>query len=137
MPVIYADTPVALETVPPSANIRVFRDAEEDIGYRECLVFIDDIHVGEVMPRRNLEFEVEPGWHTIHATNRVRKTQRIRFQAKAGERVTFQVGNTGGAFYDFFSWMQVAIPNIFLKREEAELLQENGYTGLPECWRLG
>jgi hypothetical protein len=136
MAAIYIDTPVQIETVPPAAKLRVFRDSEEDIGYRECLIIIDGEEVGNVRHRRNLEIELEPGIHVIQACNRVRKTGKLSFSLKPGERITFQVANSGGAFYEFFAWMQVAIPKISLRREMPEEHMDVYLTELPECWNI-
>lgn len=136
MAAIYIDPPVQIETVPPSAILRVFRDSEEDIGYRECLISIDGEEIGSVRHRRNLEIELMPGTHVIQACNRVRKTEKLRFFLKPGERVTFQVANVGGAFYEFLAWMQVAVPKIVLSREEPEEHMDVYLTEVPECWNI-
>ena len=136
MAAIYIDIPVQIETVPPSAKLRVFRDSEEDIGYRECLIILDGEQVGNVAHRRNLEMELNPGWHVIQGCNRVRKTEKLSFFVKPGERVTFQIANLGGAFYEFFAWMQVAVPRITLRREEPEEHMDVYLTEVPECWNI-
>lgn len=136
MAAIYIDTPVQIETVPPSAKLRVFRDSEEDIGYRECLISIDGEEIGNVRHRRNLEIELAPGPHVIQACNRVRKTEKLSFVAKAGERITFQVANSGGAFYEFFAWMQVAVPKITLRQEDSKEHMDVYLMEVPECWNI-
>ena len=97
--------------------IRVFRDSEDDIGFREAAIYLDDEQVGWVEYKHVLEIPVKPGSHTIRAFNRVFNTKTIEFDIQPGERVTFQVANTGGILFKFFMMLCMGIPSIRLSRE--------------------
>ena len=104
------------------AIVRVFRDAESDIGYREAILFLDGEESRSVEFRQYVEIPVRPGPHTLRASNRVFKSKEFSFTVQPGERVTFQVANTGTGFYIFFMLLCMGIPRIELKMEAPEPL---------------
>jgi hypothetical protein len=103
-------------------TIRVFRDAESDIGYREAILFVDGEESRTVEFRQYVEIPVRPGTHTLRASNRVFKSKEFTFSVAPGERVTFQVANTGRGFYIFFMLLCMGIPRIELRMEAPEKL---------------
>jgi len=112
--------------------LRVFRDSGDDIGFREALMYLDEEPIGAVDYKQIFEMTVRPGSHRIYAFNRIFKTEPLAFDVKPGERVTFQVANTGGAFFAFFMMLGMGIPRIRLQRESAEPLE-----GLKQRTRKG
>jgi hypothetical protein len=102
--------------------IRVFRDAANDIGYREAILFVDGKESRSVEFRQRVEIPVPPGTHTLRASNRVFKSREYTFTVSPGEVVTFQVANTGRGFYIFFMLLCMGIPRIELLQDVPEQL---------------
>ena len=100
--------------------IRIFRDSEDDIGFREALIYLDGEQVGWVDFKHVLELPIRPGQHTLRAFNRVMNSKVLEFGIKPGERVTFQVANVGGILFKFFMMLCMGIPSIRLTREALE-----------------
>jgi hypothetical protein len=98
-------------------TLRVFRDSGDDIGFREALIFVDGEEVGWVDFKHVLEVPIHPGSHTIRAFNRVLHSKTLEFEAKPGERLTFQVANVGGVFFKFFMMLCMGIPGMRLTQE--------------------
>ena len=103
--------------------IRVFRDSEADIGFREALMYLDDEPIGSVDYKQIFEVKARPGPHTLYAFNRIFKTDVLSFELGPGERITFQVVNTGGPFFAFFMMLGMGIPRIRLQREASDPLE--------------
>lgn len=97
--------------------IRVFRDSEDDVGFREAVIFLDGEQVGWVDYKHVLEVSVRAGSHSLRAFNRVLNSKTLEFDIKPGERITFQVVNFGGFFFKFFMMLCMGIPSIRLTRE--------------------
>jgi hypothetical protein len=112
--------------------LRVFRDSDADIGFREALMFLDDELIGGVDYKQIFETRLKPGSHTLHASNRVFKSEKISFQVNAGDRVTFLVANTGGPLFAFGMMLGMGIPRIRLQLEIADRLE-----GSPRKARKG
>jgi len=102
------------------AVLRVFRDSDSDIVFREALIYIDGEQVGWVDFKHLLEVNIRPGNHTIRAFNRVLSSKTLEFEAKPGERITFQVANVGGFLFNFFMMLCMGIPRIRLWRETVQ-----------------
>lgn len=100
--------------------LRVFRDSDADIGFREALMFLDDELIGGVDYKQIFETRIRPGTHTLHAFNRVFKSERITFEIKPADRVTFLVANTGGPLFAFGMMLGMGIPRIRLQMEIAD-----------------
>ncbi len=106
--------------------LRVFRDSEADIGFREALMFLDDELIGGVDYKQILEIRIRPGTHTLQASNRVFKTERISFQVNPADRLTFLVANTGGPLFAIGMMLGMGIPRIRLQLEIADPRQRTG-----------
>lgn len=100
--------------------IRVFRDSDHDIGFREALLYLDDEQVGSVDFRHSCEINVRPGTHTLQAFNRIFRSKKLTFDIKPGERISFQTANVGGGCFIFFMMLTMGIPKIHLWREVAD-----------------
>ena len=101
--------------------IRVFRDSEHDIGFREALLLLDGVKVGNVDYKHVFEVTVKPGQHTLQSFNRVLYSKIVEFEVKPGERITFQVANVGGMFFKFFMVMLcMGVPKMRLVQEKAQ-----------------
>ena len=103
--------------------VRIYRDSESDIGYREALVYLDGELAGSVDYKHVLEIEVRPGEHELYAYNRVFKTHRICFDVRPGERVNFQAANVAKGLFIFFMMLGMGIPRITLVRDRADALE--------------
>ena len=97
--------------------LRVFRDSDKDIGFREAILFVDSKEAAVVPYRKWVEIPVPAGRHTLHAHNRLFGSERIEFDIKPGERITFQVANVGGWLFAFFMLLQMGAPRIVLTRD--------------------
>lgn len=100
--------------------VRVFRDADDDIGFREAVLFLDGEEIGWVDYKNVFEARVKSGRHTLYAFNRIFKTKAIEFEIQPAERITFQVANVGGIFFKFCMMLCMGIPSIRLQREVAD-----------------
>jgi hypothetical protein len=103
--------------------LRVFRDSDADIGFREALMFLDDELIGRVDYKQIFEVSIHPGSHTLHAFNRVLKTEKITFDLKPGDRINFLVVNTGGPLFALGMMLGMGIPRIRLQLEVADPLE--------------
>lgn len=102
------------------AILRVYRDSEFDIGYREALLFLDGNPVGSVDFKHSFEMPLRAGTYVLHAHNRVFRSQKIEFTVRPGERVSFQTANVGGGCFIFFMMLAMGCPRIQLWRETPE-----------------
>lgn len=102
-------------------TLRVYRDSAEDIGFREALLYLDDEPIGNVGFKQIFEMSIRPGHHTLHAFNRIFKTEKIPFEAKPGGWVTFLAVNKGGPLFVLGMMLGMGIPRIRLQLEAADL----------------
>lgn len=108
------------------AILRVYRDSDQDIGYREALLYLDGQPIGSVEFKQVLEIPIRAGSYVLHAHNRVFRSQKIAFDVKPGERISFQTANVGGGWYIFFMMLAMGVPRIKLWRETAEHVEGSG-----------
>jgi len=105
------------------ATIRVFRDSDNDVGFREALIFVDGEQVGQVDYKKMIEVQVRPGHHVIHASNRVVKSHEIAFDLEPGQRITFQAINTGGFWFKaLMVALCLGVPKMRLELEKPDPL---------------
>lgn len=112
--------------------IRVYRDAESDVGYREVILYLDGRESRSVKFKEIVEIPVRPGTHTLRATNRVFKSAEYTFEVQPGQCVSFQAANTGKGLYVLFMLLCMGIPKIELRMETPELLDGR----LPQARRM-
>jgi hypothetical protein len=99
--------------------LRVFRDSDNDIGFREAIIFLDGEKIGWVDYKHVLETPLKPGTHTLRAFNRILHSKPVEFNVGPGERVTFQVANVGGFIFKVLMMLTMGIPSIRLNQETA------------------
>jgi len=71
------------------ATVIVSRTSDHDLKFRGIEILLDGKFIANLKYGDTFDFEVEPGRHTLMATNRL-KSKAIEFEARDGETVEFQ-----------------------------------------------
>ncbi|HWA83311.1 MAG TPA: hypothetical protein VG820_07765 [Fimbriimonadaceae bacterium] len=72
----------------PEATLVVSRNSDRDLKIRGIDILLDGRFVGALNYGDSLEAQVEPGRHSLTATNRL-KSKSVEFEAQPGETVRF------------------------------------------------
>ncbi len=79
-----------MQEAKPNGQLIVSRTKTGDIGIRNIEVFIDGEFSGDLAYGSELMFSLEPGSHTLRATNKM-NSKKATFDIDGSEPVRFQV----------------------------------------------
>ncbi|HVT11265.1 MAG TPA: hypothetical protein VHE55_03285 [Fimbriimonadaceae bacterium] len=103
----------------PEATLAVTRDSARDLKIRGVEILLDGRFVGNLNYGESLDVPIEPGPHTLTATNRL-KSKSAEFEAKPEEVVRFRT--TGIAMGGI--WAVMAMLGTVAYRVELERLPD-------------
>lgn len=102
--------------MPDIATLRVSRQDDRDIKFRESIIILDGKQVANLKYGQDCELEVEAGRHVIQAWNRAFKSANIEFDLAAGQTASFSTGNLPNGCFAVLMLLQMAPPTVMLRR---------------------
>ena len=97
----------------PTGKLVVQRTSPQDIQIRDLYVQIDNQPEFNFNYNQTKHFDLEPGEHTIRATNRL-FTKKDTFQIKENETVVYEASNEASGCISTFIW-GLGMPYYLLK----------------------
>ena len=94
----------------------VQRKSEQDIKMRDLLVRVDDGPQFNLNFGQSKEFDIEPGDHTLHASNRL-YSDTTTFSINENETLTYEVANlTSGCIAALFIGLGMGLYRVRIER---------------------
>ena len=101
--------------MPGQATLKVYRDDQRDIRFREAVVLLDDKPVANLAFGKSVILKLEAGTHVLQATNRMFKTKAVSFTVKEDDTQEYVVANIANGCFGVLMLIQMAPPTIILE----------------------
>ena len=102
------------------ATLVVSRKLDDDIKFRDVLVYVDDSRKAVLKFGQAASIELTPGEHVVYATNTILKSEKLSLTFEPGESKMYSTGNVVGGCLGLLAYFLVVPPRVVLKPDLVE-----------------